>query len=78
MNCFFMREFSLEMVVRLWDTYFCEESAGQGRFSSFHVNVCAALLNSLSEELKVLYLKPFLIILEHGHGGNSMEASRSS
>lgn len=48
MNCFLMREFSLNLVIRLWDTYFSEENA----FSEFHLYVCACLLLSFSEKLK--------------------------
>lgn len=51
MNCFLMRELSLPCVIRMWDTYFSEESFG---FQDFHVYVCAALLGQFSETLKVM------------------------
>lgn len=48
MNCYLMREFSIKLIVRLWDTYFSEEDA----FNHFHLFVCASLLLNFSEKLK--------------------------
>jgi hypothetical protein len=48
MNCYLMREFSLKLIVRLWDTYFSEEDA----FNNFHLYVCATLLLNFAEKLK--------------------------
>jgi hypothetical protein len=48
MNCYLMREFSLKLILRIWDTYFSEEDA----FNTFHIYVCASLLLSFSEKLK--------------------------
>lgn len=48
MNCYLMREFTLKLIIRLWDTYFSEEDA----FNDFHLFVCAGLLLNFSEKLK--------------------------
>ena len=48
MNCFLMREFSIELIIRFWDTYLSEENG----FRDFHLYVCACLLLSFSETLK--------------------------
>lgn len=48
MNCYLMREFSLKLIIRLWDTYFSEEDA----FNTFHLYVCASLLLNFSEKIK--------------------------
>jgi hypothetical protein len=48
MNCYLMREFSLKLIIRLWDTYFSEDDA----FNTFHLYVCACLLLNFSEKIK--------------------------
>jgi TBC1 domain family member 2 len=48
MNCYLMREFSLKLIIRIWDTYFSEEDA----FNNFHLYVCAGLLLNFSEKIK--------------------------
>lgn len=48
MNCYLMREFTLKLIIRLWDSYFSMEDS----FSSFHLFVCACLLLNFSEQLK--------------------------
>ena len=48
MNCYLMREFSIKLIVRLWDAYFSEDDA----FNNFHLFVCASLLLNFSEKLK--------------------------
>ena len=63
-NCFLMRELSLPLIVRLWDTYFAEEQ-DQG-FKSFHVFICAAFLLQFSEQLKV-WSDFFIIIVTRLH-----------
>eukprot|EP00531_Pseudo-nitzschia_arenysensis_P000022 CAMPEP_0116148794 /NCGR_PEP_ID=MMETSP0329-20121206/18572_1 /TAXON_ID=697910 /ORGANISM="Pseudo-nitzschia arenysensis, Strain B593" /LENGTH=477 /DNA_ID=CAMNT_0003645001 /DNA_START=215 /DNA_END=1648 /DNA_ORIENTATION=+ len=50
MNCLLLREFNLQCVIRLWDTYISEES-GNG-FEDFHVYVCAAFLSQFSSQLQ--------------------------
>lgn len=49
MNCLLLREFSLQCIMRLWDTYFSE---GDGGFENFHVYVCAAFLCQFSAEIQ--------------------------
>jgi hypothetical protein len=48
MNCYLMREFSIKLIIRIWDTYFSEEDA----FNNFHLYVCACLLLNFSEKIK--------------------------
>lgn len=48
MNCYLMREFSLKLIIRIWDTYFSEDDA----FNNFHLYVCAGLLLNFSEKIK--------------------------
>ena len=50
MNCFLIREFPVNLILRLWDTYFSEEKG----FSEFHLYVCACLLLTFSEKLKAM------------------------
>lgn len=54
MNCLLLREFKLECVIRLWDTYL-SEGDGTGfamGFETFHVYVCAAFLCQFSDLLR--------------------------
>ena len=60
MNCSLMREFSLKLIIRLWDTYFSEEDA----FNTFHLFVCAGLLLSFSEKIKKLDFQDLMIFLQ--------------
>lgn len=50
MNCLLLREFQLDCVVRLWDTYISEENLSG--FEDFHVYVCAAFLCQFSAQLQ--------------------------
>jgi len=43
MNCILVRELPIDLVLRLFDTYLCQQD-----FASFHVYVCAAFLNKFS------------------------------
>jgi hypothetical protein len=54
MNCLLLREFKLECVIRLWDTYLSEgDGAGFAMgFETFHVYVCAAFLCQFSGLLR--------------------------
>jgi len=54
MNCLLLREFKLECVIRLWDTYLSEgDGAGFALgFETFHVYVCAAFLCQFSGLLR--------------------------
>lgn len=51
MNCLLLREFNLQCVIRLWDTYISE---GDGGFEDFHVYVCAAFLCQFSSQLQAM------------------------
>lgn len=51
MNCLLLREFRLQRVMRLWDTYLSE---GDGGFEDFHVYVCASFLVHFSAELQLM------------------------
>lgn len=60
MNCLLMREFSLPLVIRIWDTYFSElESLG-----SFHIYVCAAFLHQFSKQLIQLEFQDIMLFLK--------------
>ena len=48
MNCMLLRELPLPLVIRLWDTYFCEATG----FEDFHVYVSTALLLRFSATLR--------------------------
>ena len=54
MNCLLLRQMRVRLAMRLWDTYFSEES---GDFGELHVYVCAALLAHYSPTL--LQLREF-------------------
>lgn len=47
MNCLLMREVSLPLIIRLWDTYVAEPDG----FKVFHIYVCAAMMKRFSSEL---------------------------
>ena len=62
MNCFLIREFSIKLILRLWDTYFSEEKG----FSEFHLYVCACLLLTFSEKLKTFTdFQELIMFLQH-------------
>ncbi|KAF1320919.1 Gtpase-activating protein gyp1-like, partial [Globisporangium splendens] len=61
MNCLLMREVPLNAIIRLWDTYLCEDSG----FESFHVYVCAAILMTFGEKLKTLEFQELVLFLQH-------------
>lgn len=50
MNCYLMREFSLQNLIRIWDSYFAFEES----FNFFHLFVCSSLLLNYSNKLKSL------------------------
>ncbi|CAI5739009.1 unnamed protein product [Hyaloperonospora brassicae] len=60
MNCLLMRELPLNGIVRIWDTYLCEDSG----FESFHVYVCAAILMTFGETLKTLEFQDLVLFLQ--------------
>jgi hypothetical protein len=47
MNCLLVREFSVRLIFRLWDSYLSNHS----KIASSHVYVCAALMAALSAKL---------------------------
>ncbi|KAJ0396357.1 hypothetical protein ATCC90586_002256 [Pythium insidiosum] len=61
MNCLLMREVPLNAIIRLWDTYLCEDSG----FEGFHVYVCAAILMTFGEKLKTLEFQDLVLFLQH-------------
>mmetsp|Transcript_4059 Transcript_4059/g.7788 ORF Transcript_4059/g.7788 Transcript_4059/m.7788 type:complete len:358 (-) Transcript_4059:134-1207(-) len=61
MNCLLVRELELGSIVRLWDTYLSEDRDG---FDSFHVYVCAALLENWSSELTTLDFQDLIMFLQ--------------
>lgn len=62
MNCLLMREVSIELIIRMWDTYLSETPLG---FSHFHVYVCAAFLIKFSAELKEKDFQDILLFLQN-------------
>lgn len=61
MNCLLMREFPLQCVIRLWDTYIAEPSEG---FSTFHVYVCAVFLIYWSPQLKQMDFQQLMLFMQ--------------
>jgi hypothetical protein len=59
MTCLLMRELSLDLILRVWDTYLAEygasddASTGSDGFAVLHVYTCAALMLKFSAELQV-------------------------
>mmetsp|Transcript_1215 Transcript_1215/g.2347 ORF Transcript_1215/g.2347 Transcript_1215/m.2347 type:complete len:501 (-) Transcript_1215:390-1892(-) len=50
MNCLLMREVSLPLIIRVWDTYIAEPDG----FKVFHIYVCASMLKRFSPALRAL------------------------
>lgn len=61
MNCLLLREFSLPIIQRLWDSYLSE---GLDGFKSFHPYVCAAFLLKWRRELQVLEFQDIIVFLQ--------------
>ncbi|DBA00215.1 TPA: hypothetical protein N0F65_007840 [Lagenidium giganteum] len=61
MNCLLMREVPLNAIIRLWDTYLCEDNG----FESFHVYVCAAILMLFGEQLKSMEFQDLVLFLQN-------------
>eukprot|EP01006_Ploeotia_vitrea_P041899 TRINITY_DN66583_c2_g1_i1.p1 TRINITY_DN66583_c2_g1~~TRINITY_DN66583_c2_g1_i1.p1 ORF type:complete len:521 (+),score=287.50 TRINITY_DN66583_c2_g1_i1:27-1589(+) len=61
-NCLLMRELSLPLIVRTWDTYLSEPNGGG--FRSFHLYVCAAFLTHWSEQLKEMDFSELIVFLQ--------------
>lgn len=62
MNCLLMREVSMPLIVRMWDTYLSETPLG---FNNFHVYVCAAFLIKFSADLKEKDFQDILLFLQN-------------
>lgn len=60
MNCLLVREFSLPLLLRLWDLYISNHT----QISSTQVYVCAAMLEILSPELVQLHSSDFIMKLQ--------------
>ncbi|ETO16464.1 GTPase-activating protein gyp1 [Reticulomyxa filosa] len=64
MNCFLMREFTLQQIIYMWDTYLAEYHLNKDNVEQFHVFVCVALLLHFKKELIVeCFNKDFADIL---------------
>lgn len=62
MNCLLMRELSINLIIRMWDTYLSETPLG---FNNFHVYVCAAFLIKFSAELKEGDFQEIILFLQN-------------
>lgn len=62
-NCLLLRDLSLPLVVRLWDTYLAEPN-GEG-FSVLHIYTCAALLIRYAPEIKKRRMPELMLFLQH-------------
>jgi hypothetical protein len=60
LNCLLMRAFPLEMVWRLYDTYFSE-----GDISRFHPFVCAAFLTTFGSKLKQFDFQECMLFIQN-------------
>ena len=76
MNCLLMRELSLDLIMRLWDTYLAEHGAddssggydsgaGSSGFAVLHVYTCAALLKHYSSELLAMEVSELVTFIQH-------------
>ena len=70
MNCLLMREISIPLIIRMWDTYLSETPLG---FNSFHVYVCAAFLIKFSNELKHKEFQEIILFLQNPPTGGWTE-----
>ncbi|CAN3502287.1 GTPase-activating protein Gyp1p [Diutina catenulata] len=62
MNCLLMREMSINLIIRMWDTYLSETPLG---FNHFHVYVCAAFLIKFSPQLKQMDFQEIILFLQN-------------
>ncbi|OQS00144.1 hypothetical protein THRCLA_06192 [Thraustotheca clavata] len=60
MNCLLMRECPLQSIIRLWDTYLCEDNG----FENFHIYVCAAILMTFGDALKEMEFQDLVLFLQ--------------
>jgi len=61
MQCLLMRELSLPLVIRLWDTLLAQEEG----FKTFHVYVCAAFLMRFAPRLKEMEFQDLVLFLQN-------------
>lgn len=61
MQCLLMRELSLPLVIRLWDTLLAQEEG----FKTFHVYVCAAFLMRFAPRLKQMEFQDLVLFLQN-------------
>ena len=61
MNCMLMREFKLNLIIRMWDTYLSDFPTG---FSQFHVYVCCAFLRRFSNYLMDMEFQDIIMFLQ--------------
>ncbi|TID26173.1 hypothetical protein CANINC_002868 [Pichia inconspicua] len=61
MNCMLMREFRLDLIIRMWDTYLSDFPVG---FSQFHVYVCCAFLRRFSDYLMDMEFQDIIMFLQ--------------
>lgn len=61
MNCMLMREFKLNLIIRMWDTYLSDFPTG---FSQFHVYVCCAFLRRFSDHLLEMDFQDIIMFLQ--------------
>jgi len=70
MTCLLMRELSLDLILRVWDTYLAEygasddASTGSDGFAVLHVYTCAALMLKFSAELQRMEFQDLVIFLQ--------------
>ena len=71
MTCLLMRELSLDLILRVWDTYLAEHGAseeggsGSDGFAVLHVYTCAALMLKFSAELRGMEFQDLVLFLQH-------------
>lgn len=61
MNCMLMRELTVKLIIRMWDTYISNYPTG---FKQFHVYVCCAFLRRFSDELLNMDFQDIIIFLQ--------------
>ncbi|KAG0690544.1 GTPase-activating protein [Pichia californica] len=61
MNCMLMREFKLNLIIRMWDTYLSDFPTG---FSQFHIYVCCAFLRRFSDYLMEMEFQDIIMFLQ--------------
>ena len=59
-SCYLTREFDINQIIKLWDTYFAEEEG----FSQFHCYVCAVLFLKFAPLLKDMEYQDAMIFLQ--------------